>query len=121
MEPALLPTALWVVLGIVLLLQIFLLVGQMRQGRRLKRLEQARPTSVSGREMTPLAVPESLDERKSEAKEQKQLFQEFLDEDPSRKELPKKEQFAEFRKWRSATGLNWVSISETGHSARENG
>lgn len=119
MEPALLPAALWVLISVVILLQVILLIGQMRQSRRLKRLERMRNASIPTQETAPNGGAESLDERKSEVKEKKELFQEFLEEDPARKELPKKEQFAEFRKWRSATGLNWVSISETGHSAQE--
>ncbi|MGJ8633406.1 MAG: hypothetical protein ACSHX7_05755 [Luteolibacter sp.] len=34
-------------------------------------------------------------------------FEEFLNEDPLRHNLPKKEQFKEYRKWRAAKGLNW--------------
>jgi hypothetical protein len=35
------------------------------------------------------------------------LFEEFLNEDLQRRDLGKKEQFAAFRAWRSAKGLNW--------------
>ncbi len=34
-------------------------------------------------------------------------FEMFLGEDPSRRNLPKGEQFAEYRKWRQEKGLNW--------------
>jgi len=34
-------------------------------------------------------------------------FQEFLNEDPERHTLSKKEQFKAFRTWRSEKGLNW--------------
>lgn len=34
-------------------------------------------------------------------------FEEFLNEDPSRRALTKKEQFAAYRDWRSQKGLNW--------------
>lgn len=34
-------------------------------------------------------------------------FEEFLNEDPSRRSLSKKEQFAAYRDWRSQKGLNW--------------
>lgn len=34
-------------------------------------------------------------------------FEEFLNEDPSRRSLGKKEQFAAYRNWRSQRGLNW--------------
>lgn len=119
-EPLLLPASLWIVLGAVMFLQLLLLIGQIRQGRRLRRIELAQRVSGNSNESFSALARESLDGRKLEVKENKQLFQEFLEEDPSRQELPKREQFAEFRKWRSATGLNWVSISKTCHSPREN-
>jgi hypothetical protein len=34
-------------------------------------------------------------------------FETFLSEDPARRQLPKKEQFAAYRKWRQEKGLNW--------------
>lgn len=34
-------------------------------------------------------------------------FEEFLTEDPARRTMSKKEQFAAYRDWRSAKGLNW--------------
>lgn len=34
-------------------------------------------------------------------------FEEFLNEDPARRSLSKKEQFAAYRDWRSQKGLNW--------------
>jgi len=34
-------------------------------------------------------------------------FEAFLNEDPSRRELTKSEQFAAFRQWRHAKGMNW--------------
>jgi hypothetical protein len=34
-------------------------------------------------------------------------FEMFLREDAARKDLPKSEQFAEYRKWRQRQGLNW--------------
>lgn len=34
-------------------------------------------------------------------------FEEFLNEDPVRRSLSKKEQFAAYRDWRSQNGLNW--------------
>ena len=116
-EPVLLPSTLWVVLGLIGFLQILGLIGQIRQGRRLRRLE--RSLQPEEKEWIAEMPRESLETRQTEVKESKKQFQAFLEEDPSRKELPKKEQFAEFRKWRTATGLNWVSISKTGYSPRE--
>ncbi|MCE2961512.1 MAG: hypothetical protein ACK46A_08340 [Akkermansiaceae bacterium] len=34
-------------------------------------------------------------------------FEEFLNEDPTRRTMSKKEQFAAYRDWRSSKGLNW--------------
>ncbi len=34
-------------------------------------------------------------------------FEDFLNEDPQRRSLSKKEQFAAYRDWRSQKGLNW--------------
>jgi hypothetical protein len=36
-------------------------------------------------------------------------FDEFLNEDPDRRSLAKKEQFKAYRKWRAEKGLNWSS------------
>lgn len=36
-------------------------------------------------------------------------FEKFLDEDPKRRTLAKKEQFKAYRKWRDEKGLNWSS------------
>ncbi|MDB6076448.1 MAG: hypothetical protein JWO82_195 [Akkermansiaceae bacterium] len=49
---------------------------------------------------------ESESEERSSA-EQGRQFAEFLNEDPARMELTKKEQFEAFRRWRSQKGLNW--------------
>ena len=34
-------------------------------------------------------------------------FETFLNEDPARRELPKREQFAAYRQWRKERGMNW--------------
>lgn len=34
-------------------------------------------------------------------------FEEFLNEDPAHRALPKKDQFKAYRTWRAAKGLNW--------------
>ncbi len=36
-------------------------------------------------------------------------FEEFLNEEPERRTLAKKEQFKAYRKWRADKGLNWAS------------
>ena len=34
-------------------------------------------------------------------------FETFLSEDPEHRKLPKREQFAAYRRWRQENGLNW--------------
>lgn len=36
-------------------------------------------------------------------------FETFLSEDPERRNIPKREQFAAYRRWRQENGLNWSS------------
>ena len=43
----------------------------------------------------------------SSEKMQGGAFEAFLKEDPSRRKLPKREQFAGYRRWRQENGLNW--------------
>jgi hypothetical protein len=68
--------------------------------RRLSRLErhlaqtQSQPQSDS--------TPPSAAETSAGG-----AFEAFLSEDPARKNLPKGEQFASYRKWRQSKGLNW--------------
>lgn len=100
-----LPLALWFLLGAMAGGLLLLLLGQWSQGARLRRIESRLAAEQSNSGALPLA------EQKAETKEQKRLFNEYLDEDPGRRELPKKEQFAGFRKWRSEKGLNWKSGS----------
>lgn len=98
-----LPMSLWFLLGAILLLQLLVWFSQMSTSRRLRRIEELLGTKsrASGK------VDASAAEAASEAGEQSKLFQEFMLEDPARADLPKKEQFAAFRKWRSEKGLNW--------------
>lgn len=35
------------------------------------------------------------------------VFEDFLDEDSTRRRLPKREQFEAYRRWRQEKGLNW--------------
>ena len=100
-----LPMALWVLVGVNLFLLLLVWIGQMRTGGRLRRIEIQLAKSGGG-----LSSSEKADAKQTaDEKEQYLIFQEFLDEDPSRAELPKKEQFAAFRKWRREKGLNWSS------------
>ena len=104
MLPEDLPVALWILLGAIAFLQILVWIGQLRLRARLSRIE-CRLTAAAAPSVEDPA--ESLREQKAGTQEQKRQFKLFLEEDPSRAELPKKEQFAAFRKWRSEQGLNW--------------
>ncbi len=92
-----LPRALWILLGIQTGLLVLLWLGQIAQGARLRRIERrlARDPATESRQA------------RSEVREGKQLFEKWLSEDPERRDLPKKEQFAGFRKWRAEQGMNW--------------
>ncbi len=102
-----LPSSLWIVLGVIAGLQVMLLFQIARLSGRVGRLDTAKssppPTNPQDTELA---------EQKSRSAEQKQWFAVFLEEDPSRRELPKKEQFEAFRRWRSERGLNWRAPDE---------
>lgn len=58
----------------------------------------------------PAAKAASVEDERDESGTEDELsgpFLDFLNEDPARREMPKKEQFAAYRRWRSARGLNW--------------
>ena len=95
-NPLLIPA----LLGALVVLQLLVLVAMFRLSGRITRL--SRPDPVTSR-------PESRGTAVAkEAKgESGKAFESFLDEDPARRNLPKKEQFAAFRLWREERGLNW--------------
>jgi hypothetical protein len=103
------PATLWFLSGTTLFLLLLVWIGQHRLRSQLRRIEDRLSTtgipSTGGMEA-------SLSDRKGENREQKRLYQEFLDEEPARKDLAKKEQFAAFRKWRKDRGLNWNAGDE---------
>ena len=103
-EPWFLPT----VLGTVIFLQLVLLIAVLRLSGRVSRLFRliagSAPPAISSQELA---------DRKETTSEQKKWFEEFLEEDSSRRDLPKKEQFAAFRQWREEKGLNWKSPAES--------
>jgi len=101
-EPWFLPTA----FGTVVFLQLLLLIAVLRLSGRVSRLFRLIA------EPAPSVSPELAD-RKEATGEQKKWFAEFLEEDPSRRDLPKKEQFAAFRQWREERGLNWKGPAES--------
>ncbi len=89
-------------IGAVLFFQLILLmmIGSLsRKVRRLIRMQVPQEPPIG---------PELADRKEANA-DQKQWFNVFLDEDPARRELPKKEQFAAFRRWREERGMNWKS------------
>ncbi|MCW1914617.1 hypothetical protein OJ996_13600 [Luteolibacter sp. GHJ8] len=92
------------------------LVGSILVFQLLLLLQVARLSGKVGRLMRQLASRESfpvhgadadLAGRKEAVSDQKNWFEVFLNEDPQRRELPKKEQFAAFRQWREERGMNW--------------
>lgn len=87
-------------LGAVLVFQFILLLLVLGLSGRIKRL--SRSLSRQERQIAP-----ELAEKNEATADQKKWFEVFLNEDPARRELPKKEQFAAFRRWRAERGLNW--------------
>jgi hypothetical protein len=85
--------------------QLLVLVMLLRLSGRVSRLFRliAPPVPPASRELA---------DRKEANGDQKKWFALFLAEDPSRKELPKKEQFAAFRRWREERGMNWKGPAE---------
>jgi hypothetical protein len=98
-NPMLIPS----LLGVVLFLQLVGFIVMLAMSGNVKRLMRW----AASQESHPSSKDKELAELKEENSEQKHLFAEFLAEDPERRELPKKEQFAEFRRWRERKGLNW--------------
>ena len=80
-------------------LQVLLLLIAWKISRRISRIErrlaqaQAQPN-----DSTPPYAAETSPGG---------AFESFLNEDPARRNLPKCEQFAAYRKWRQERGLNW--------------
>ena len=74
----------------------------MRVLGRLARLERLLHQSDSRRETANAAPAPSPAETSAGG-----AFETFLAEDDARRIMPKKEQFAAYRKWRQENGLNW--------------
>ncbi|MEM9236281.1 MAG: hypothetical protein AAGB14_05835 [Verrucomicrobiota bacterium] len=102
------PASFWIVSGTSLFLLFLLWIGQLRQGARLRRIE-ARLIRAGG--AVEGASKGCLADQKQGKIEKKRLYRQFLEEDPKRQELTKKDQFEAFRKWRSEKGLNWTPES----------
>jgi hypothetical protein len=100
-NPLFVPTTVAVLAALNLLTLVLLL----RLSGKVARL--SRPSAAPAPAPAPAeAVPER-GERTESAAEQTKWFDAFLAEDPARRELPKKEQFAAFRRWRAEKGMNW--------------
>lgn len=91
-----------IALCVLALLQVVLLFALVRLSGKVSRLFRLIASPVP-------AASQELADRKEANGEQKKWFAEFLAENPARRELPKKEQFASFRRWREEKGLNWKS------------
>ncbi|MFD2255841.1 hypothetical protein ACFSSA_04055 [Luteolibacter algae] len=86
--------------GVILLLLILLL--QFRISGQLAALSvRMSKESRSVKLADPDAEPQSIEAGPGTP------FEEFLNEDPQRRNLAKKEQFKAYRKWRADKGLNW--------------
>ncbi len=95
-DPQIVVTLLWVCLGLLVLLLV-LAVAILRSLGRI------------GRRETPVPLTPDLAESALPAVETSPggAFEAFLEEDPSRRDLTKGEQFKAYRKWRQEKGLNW--------------
>ncbi len=111
-----LPFALWLSIGGIGFLLLFILFALSRLRARLLWIQRALLAMESAQATREVrASPEDhpgLDQRKSANRVQKRLFRQFLEEDPARREMSKKEQFSAFRKWRSERGLNWSGADQ---------
>lgn len=100
----------WTVLGVIVGLQAIILLQLAKLSGRVRRMSAPKPAAALPAEQQDGA----LEETKARNAEQKQWFAMFLEEDPSRRELPKKEQFEAFRRWRNERGLNWRAPGDPG-------
>jgi hypothetical protein len=100
-SPYFLPAA----LAAVALLCLFALVRLAGLSGRVARLERA---LVPARDQPP-----ERDFREEATAAASGAFETFLDEDPARRNLPKNEQFAAFRRWRVEKGLNWRASADS--------
>jgi len=89
-------------------LLLLLILVALRISGRMARIEQLLESGASsGTEASLELVGRSDPAQGTEA--QRKEFAEFLAEDKSRRDLPKKEQFAAYRAWRKDRGLTWGS------------
>lgn len=91
-----------ILLSSVLALLLLILVVLLGISRNLARIARSRSEPAT-RDEAPVAAPGAAETSAGGA------FEAFLKEDPSRRRLPKGEQFAAYRKWRQENGLNWTN------------
>jgi hypothetical protein len=98
-----------VLLGVGVFFLFLLLVAVWRVGGGVVRVER-RLAELAEQERielpslgAPVGVRKALPDRTRDG-----AFEEFLGEDPERRKLEKREQFAAYRKWRKERGLNWA-------------
>ena len=81
-------------------LMVVLLLISVAILRRLRRIERSLSGGAS-QEISSDSAPSVAETSPGGA------FESFLNEDPSRRDLSKSEQFAAYRRWRQEKGLNW--------------
>jgi hypothetical protein len=79
--------------------------------RRLARIEQLIAAVLESR--SELVVGGGAEEGAAADVSSGSVFEAFLSEDPGRRSLTKKEQFAAYRSWRQEKGLNWSSSGDS--------
>jgi biopolymer transport protein ExbB/TolQ len=90
-----------ILLGTITGLLFLLLLTALRIGSRLWRVEKL----LEGQREAESAVRET--QQRVPDVNPNGAFEEFLREDPARRDLSKSEQFSAYRKWRQERGLNW--------------
>lgn len=96
---------LWIATLVVLVVQSVVMVGIFRKLSRIERRFKPMDGGAGGLEKSNVTAAGAG---------RGGPFDEFLAEDPGRKNLSKSEQFAAYRAWRQAKGLNWSKADEEG-------
>ena len=91
---------LMILLPVMLLLVFCVFLIVIRISSRLRRLEQVMRDARGAEEEIAVVKREPIKNEKSE-------YEEFLNEDPKRRLLTKREQSAAFREWRRQRGKTW--------------
>ncbi len=85
-----------------------LLLVALRISSRMAKIERLIESGATGSPEPSLELVGRSDPAEGTEAQRKE-FEEFLKEDKSRRELPKKKQFAAYRAWRKDRGLTWGS------------